>query len=96
VGTNPLGEEHIVRKSIIGAVVIGTLAIPAIAVPAWAVASVPKGTVISTSSTVKKVSSSRCYTTHSVTVTPYHWSSKTGWTKYAAPKKTVTDSTTCH
>jgi hypothetical protein len=57
---------------------------------------VPKGTTISTSTSVKKVLSAKCYTTHQVTVTTYHWSSKTGWTKYAAPKRTVTDSTTCH
>jgi hypothetical protein len=84
------------RKSIIGVSIAITLSVPVIAVPAWAAASVPKGTVISTSTTVKKVSSAKCYTTHQVTVTPYHWSAKTGWTKYAAPKKTVTDSTTCH
>lgn len=80
----------------VGALLGLTIAASVVAVPAWAAVSVPKGTVISTSTTVKKVSSSKCYTTHQVTVTPYHWSAKTGWTKYAAPKKTVTDSTTCH
>jgi hypothetical protein len=86
------------RKSIIGVSIATALSVPVIAVPAWAVstAAVAKGTVISTSTTVKTVVSARCYHTHQVTVTPYHWSSKTGWTKYAAPKKTVTDSTTCH
>lgn len=67
------------------------------AVPAVAASvAAPKGTTISTSTSVKTVVSARCYHTHQVTVTTYHWSKKTGWTKYAAPKKTVTDSTTCH
>lgn len=72
------------------------VAVPAIAVPAWAAVSVPKGTTISTSTSVKTVVSAKCYHTHQVTITTFHWSKKTGWTKYAAPKKTVTDSTTCH
>jgi uncharacterized membrane protein YfcA len=79
----------------IAAALLG-LSAAVIAVPAWAAATVPNGTVISTSTTVKTVSSAKCYHSHQVTVTPYHWSSKTGWTKYPAPKKTVTDSTTCH
>src|SRR5258708_2962629 len=55
-----------------------------------------KGSGISRSTSVKTVTSARCYHTHQVTVTPYHWSSTTGWTKYAAPKKTVRDSYPCH
>jgi len=40
--------------------------------------------------------SARCFTYAQTTITYYHWSSKTGWTKYAAPKKTVTTGETCH
>jgi hypothetical protein len=54
------------------------------------------GTTISTVNQTTSISSANCYKTHRVTITTYHWSKKTGWTRYAAPKKTVTDSTTCH
>lgn len=82
------------RRTTAIAIAIATAIVAIPATAAWA--ATPNGTVISTTTTVKKVSSAKCYTTHQVTVTPYHWSSTTGWTKYAAPKKTVTDSTTCH
>jgi hypothetical protein len=78
--------------AIVSVIAAGIVAVPATA----AFAAVKNGTVISTSTTVKTVTSAKCYHSHEVTVTPYHWSATTGWTKYAAPKRTVTDSTTCH
>jgi predicted transcriptional regulator len=60
-----------------------------------AAANAASATVSTSSSTVTMVSS-RCYHTHRVTVTTYFYSKTKGWQRYAAPKRTVTDSTTCH
>ena len=52
--------------------------------------------VLQTVSKTENIVSARCYHTHQVTTSYYRWSSTTGYTKLVAPKRTVTDSTTCH
>jgi len=53
-------------------------------------------TLLQTVTKSEHIVSARCFTYAQTTITYYHWSSKTGWTKYAAPKKTVTTGETCH
>ena len=54
------------------------------------------GTTLQTVSKSEHIASAKCYTYRQVTTTYYHWSSKTGWTLYPAPKITTTTGKTCH
>ncbi len=54
------------------------------------------GTLIQTVSKSEHIVSAKCYTYVQLTTTYYHWSSKTGWTPYPAPKITRTTGETCH
>jgi len=53
------------------------------------------GTTLQTVSQTETLVSQKCYKTHRVTTTYYHWS-KTRYILYPSPKRTVTDSETCH
>jgi hypothetical protein len=52
-------------------------------------------TQLQTVTQTETIVSAKCYKTHKVTTTYYEYSKTKGWTKYAAPKKTTTDSETC-
>jgi hypothetical protein len=54
------------------------------------------GTTLQTVSKTETIVSAKCYAVNQMTVTYYHYSSKTGWTRYPAPKRTHTTSETCH
>lgn len=60
----------------------------------WAASA--SGTQLQNVSKTETIVNSHCYTSRSVTTTYYYWSSTHGWTRYAAPKVTVTTSETCH
>ena len=81
-----------IRKSIIA----GALALAAVGGGSFAAgAAVASGTTLQTVSQTEKLISAKCYQTHKVTTTYYRWS-LTHYVLYPAPKRTVTDSTTCH
>lgn len=54
------------------------------------------GTTLQTVTKSEHIVNSRCFTYDQVTTTYYHWSSKTGWTRYPSPKVTKTHGETCH
>lgn len=54
------------------------------------------GTRLQTVTKSETIVSSRCYVSFQVTTTYYHWSKKTGWTLYPAPKVSSVQSTVCH
>jgi len=65
----------------------------------FAVHSAPanaSGTTLQTVTKSEHIVNSRCFTYDQVTTTYYHWSSKTGWTRYPSPKITKTHGETCH
>jgi ABC-type uncharacterized transport system permease subunit len=53
------------------------------------------GTRLQTVTQTETIVSTKCYKTHKVTTTYYHWS-LTHYVLYPSPKVTVTDSETCH
>lgn len=65
------------------------------AVSSWVQVAQASGTTLQTVSQTETLVNDHCFKTHKVTTTYYHWS-KTHYVPYVAPKRTVTDSTTCH
>jgi len=53
-------------------------------------------TTIQTQTSVETIVSAKCYIKETDTAVFYHYTTKYGWVKYPAPKRTYTGVTTCH
>lgn len=83
------------RKIIAAVVLTGSVATASALAAGSSSAAQAAGATVSVSSQTQVMINSHCYHTHHVTVTNYFYSKTHGWTRYAAPRRTVTDSTTC-
>lgn len=54
------------------------------------------GATISVTSKTEKIVSARCYQSVTHETYYYHWTSKTGWTRYPKPATATRVTTTCH